>query len=340
VVLFRHQLEEEIPTVPSPFLEDARGSLEVVSAPSIADVVVTRADALRRGFLSSESGGERSKAGLVEGPLAVAEPISPTALELYLRCPFKYYSRFLLGLEEEDEVEETLTPLERGRILHEILQEAFAEWDRGEGAPRAIDPESYDEALGLFRRVALAKLPPEQRAIEMERLFGGAGEPGAIPWLLRREMAQGAPRERLVEHAFSSPIRLDQGPLGEKPWYVRIQGRIDRADVDSRGFLHVYDYKSGRAPAEAVALQVPLYAMCLASERGIPVKEAAYLSFRDRRAVSRGDFEKASELLAGAYGGIREGCFAPRPYQEHLCASCGFARVCRKEIAEPLEPAP
>jgi CRISPR/Cas system-associated exonuclease Cas4 (RecB family) len=338
VVLFRHQLEEEIPTVPSPFLEDARGSLEVVPAPSIADVVVSRADALRRGFLSSESVGERSKAGLVEGPLAVAEPISPTALELYLRCPFKYYSRFLLGLEEEDEVEETLTPLERGRILHEILQEAFAEWDRAEAAPRAIDPESYDEALALFRRVALAKLPPEQRAIEMERLFGGAGEPGAIPWLLRREMAQGAPRERLVEHAFSSPIRLEHGPLGEKPWYVRIQGRIDRADVDSRGFLHVYDYKSGRAPAEAVALQVPLYAMCLSSERGIPVKEAAYLSFRDRRAVSRGDFEKASELLAGAYGGIREGRFTPRPYQEHLCASCGFARVCRKEIAEPLEP--
>jgi CRISPR/Cas system-associated exonuclease Cas4 (RecB family) len=89
-----------------------------------------------------------------------------------------------------------------------------------------------------------------------------------------------------------------------------------------------------------VALQVPLYAMCLSSERGAPVKEAAYLSFRDRKAVSRGDFGKATELLARAYRGIREGRFAPGPYQEHLCASCGYAMVCRKEIAAPLEQVP
>jgi CRISPR/Cas system-associated exonuclease Cas4 (RecB family) len=342
VVLLRHQLEDEIPAVPSPFLEDARSwasERQVVEAPlgiALEEIVVTRSDALRRGLLSSESGMAPRRPGHVEGPLTVSEPISPTAFELYLRCPFKYYSRYLLGIEEEEEVEEQLSPLERGRILHEVLQEAFAEWDRGRSSPRAIDPESYDEALALFRRVALASLPPEHRAIEIERLFGGAGEPGAIPWLLRREMGQGALRERLVEHAFSSPLRLEEGPRGEKPWYVRIQGRIDRADVDLKGLLHVYDYKSGRAPGEAVALQVPLYAMCLSSERGAPVKEAAYLSFRDRKAISRGDFEKAGALLTRTYAAIREGRFAPAPYQEHLCASCGYAMVCRKEIVEPL----
>ncbi|HLE71944.1 MAG TPA: PD-(D/E)XK nuclease family protein, partial [Vicinamibacteria bacterium] len=346
VVLFRHQLEDEIPAVPSPFLEDARSwasEREVTEAPlgtALADIVVTRSDALRRGLLSSEHATEPRRPGHVEGPLTVSEPISPTAFELYLRCPFKYYSRYLLGIEEEEEVDDELSPLERGRILHEVLQEAFAEWDRGRSSPRAIDPESYDEALALFRRVAQQILPPEHRAIEMERLFGGVGEPGAIPWLLRREMGQGPLRERLVEHAFSSALRLEEGPRGEKPWYVRIQGRIDRADVDSKGLLHVYDYKSGRAPGEAVALQVPLYAMCLSSERGAPVKEAAYLSFRDRKAIARGDFDKAALLLTRTYGGIAEGRFAPAPYQEHLCASCGFAMVCRKEIVEPLELPP
>ena len=119
--------------------------------------------------------------------------------------------------------------------------------------------------------MALSLIPPEHRAIEMERLFGGAGEPGAIPWLLRREMGEGPLRERLVEHAFVSALRLDEGPRGESPWYVRVHGRIDRADVDHKGRLHVYDYKSGRAPGESVSLQVPLYAMCLASERGADV---------------------------------------------------------------------
>src|SRR3990172_6000625 len=61
VVLSRHQLEDEIPAVPSPFLEDARSwasEREVTEAPlgtALADIVVTRSDALRRGLLSSES---------------------------------------------------------------------------------------------------------------------------------------------------------------------------------------------------------------------------------------------------------------------------------------------
>jgi CRISPR/Cas system-associated exonuclease Cas4 (RecB family) len=343
VALVRHQLEEEIPTVPSPFLEDVRVwtlEREVTEAPlgtSLAEIVVSRSDALRRGLLPSDFATVLRRPGIVEGPLTVSEPISPTSFELFLRCPFKYFSRYLLGLEEEEDVEEQLSPLERGRILHEVLQEGFAEWDRGRSEPRGVDPESYDEALALFRRVALSRVPPEHRAIEMERLFGGPGEPGAIPWLLRWEMARGAPRERLVEHAFSSPLRLAEGPRGEKPWYVRIQGRVDRADIDSRGFLHVYDYKSGRAPAEAVCLQVPLYAMCLSSERGVPVKEAAYLSFRDRKAISRGDFDRAGTLLSGVYREIREGHFAPAPYQEHLCESCGYQMVCRKEIGVAAE---
>jgi CRISPR/Cas system-associated exonuclease Cas4 (RecB family) len=337
LVLFRHQLEDEVPTVPSPFLEDVRSSdIEQTSLGSrLGEIVVSRPEALRRGLAVSERSIEPRPAGWVEGPLLVSEPISATAFELFLRCPFKYYSRYLLSLEEEEVVGEELSPLDRGRILHEVLQEGFAGWDRGGSSPRPIDPENYDEALALFRRVALTRVPLEHRSIEMASLLGGPGEPGAIPWILRRELAQGALQERLVEYAFSSALRIEEGPSGERPWYLRIQGRIDRADVDARGHLHVYDYKSGRAPSEKVALQVPLYAMCLSAERGLSVKESAYLSFRDRKAVSRSDFDKAQALLVDAYRRIREGSFRPSPYQDHLCESCGFALVCRKEIGLP-----
>jgi hypothetical protein len=340
VALFRHQLEDEIPTVASPLLEDVPARMKAdgfsESKPlAIDQVVVTRADAARLKLLEGRSLSRR--AGRIEGPLAVPEPVSPTAFELYLRCPFKYFSRYLVGLEEEENVDETLTPLERGRILHELLQEGFAEWDRGRETPREIDPGSYDEALALFRRVALSKLPPPHRRVEMVRLFGGAGEGGAIPWLLRREMSRAPSRMRLMEYAFQTPLKLDRGPRKEEPenpWYVRIKGRVDRADVDRDGYLHVFDYKSGRAPGDDVSLQVPLYAMCLSQELSAPVREATYLSFRDRKATSRADFDKAARLLVDAYGKIQEGNFSPRPHPEHLCQSCGFVGVCRKEIEE------
>ncbi len=166
VVLFRHQLEDETPTVASPFLDDAGGFFaergrrpESVDA-RLREIVVSRGEALRHGLVAPPEGfGSRLPAGEVGGPLTVPEPASPTALELYLRCPFKYFSHYLLGLEEEEEVTETLTPLEHGRILHELLQEGFQEWDRGRESPRAIEPDNYEEALALFRRVALSENP-------------------------------------------------------------------------------------------------------------------------------------------------------------------------------------
>ena len=347
VVLLRHQLEDEIPTVASPLLEEVeswlgdeterpeRTETDALEADALRALVVTRSEALRRGLLEPAliSTPRDRRAGAI-GAFAVPDPVSPTSLELYLRCPFKYFSRYLLGLEEEEDVDEMLTPLERGRILHDLLQEGFEAWDAGSGSPRPITPETYEEALATFRDIAVKKIPPEHRRVELPRLFGGAGEAGAIEWLLRWELDRGPLERRLVEYAFQSPLRLETGPRGEKPWFVQIKGRVDRADIDTDGGLHVFDYKSGRAPAAAVTLQVPLYAMCLSQELGAPVQEAAYLSFRDRRSIPRADFQKASALLVDTYGSIQRGEFPPKPYNDLLCYSCGFVGVCRKEIQE------
>ena len=340
VALLRHQLEDEAPTVASPFLDEVSelvegGAPALASPEALAGLVVTRSEALRRGLLRPEAPlPARGPAGVVGGPLRVPDPVSPTALELYLRCPFKYLSRHLLGLEEEEDLDDVLSPLERGRILHEVLEQGFRLWDQGRDAPRPIDAESYDEALALFRDLAKRKIPRDGRAIELARLFGSSGEPGAIEWLLRWELSREPPRRRLVEHAFRTPLRLDRGPEGERPWFVRVKGRIDRTDVDDFGQLHVLDYKTGRAPDAAVTLQVPLYAMCLSQELAAPVREAAYLSFRDRRAVARTDFDDARSRLVETVGAIRAGSFPPSPYLDTLCSSCGYVGVCRREIEE------
>ncbi len=348
LVLIRHQLEDEIPTVASPFLEEVETWLEEspheaappmndtdTDAETVLELVVTKSEALRRGLLepSSPLPSER-RPGIVGSERAVPDPVSPTALELYLRCPFKYFSRYLLDLSEEEDVEAMLTPLERGRILHDLLHEGFKEWDAGRSEPRPVEPETYDDALALFRAVAVKKIPPEHRSVELRRLFGGPGEAGALEWLLRREMARGPLQKRLLEHPFQTPLRLTEGPGGEKPWFVQIKGRVDRADVDASGRLHVYDYKSGRAPEASVTLQVPLYSMCLSQDLGTPIEESAYLSFRDRRSTARADYQKASALLVETFDAIQNGRFPPKPHRDTLCGSCGFVGVCRKEIQE------
>ena len=337
VALFRHQLEDEAPTVPSPFLEDVEiwqngAAARSESVPTLRELVVSRSEALRRGLLAGPSPKRALPPGEVRTALAPPEPVSATAFELYLRCPFKYYSRYVLKLEEEEDFDKVLTPLERGRLVHEILQEGFKAWDEGRETPRAIDSSNFEEALRLFRRTATDKLPPGERPVELARLFGAPGQAGSMEWLLRREMSLAPLRQRLVEIGFQTLLQLREGPRGERPWFVRIKGRVDRADVDEEGRLHIYDYKSGAAPPPRLTLQVPLYAMCLAQEQAAPVREAAYLSLRELRAAERDDYERAGTLLVETFSRILDGRFEPRPYQDPLCFSCGYAGVCRKEI--------
>jgi RecB family exonuclease len=338
VGVFRHLLEDEIPTVPSPFLEEVEGFTEAgrKEAPDkMKTLLISRAEALRNGAIPMEERfQEKWSPGRLTQSIFEPQPISATAFELYLRCPFKHFARYVLGIVEEEDIEESFTPLERGRVLHDILQTGFDRWDAHETGPRPITAESYDEALNLFKKVALEKLPAEKRLIEMARLFGGPGEPGAIEWLLRLEMKRGPLRRRLLEYAFGSTYRLDMGPDGESPWHFHIKGRADRVDIDLRGHLHLFDYKSGRAPESKLTIQVPLYALCLSQEMSTVTAEAAYVSLRDKKIVPRQDYARALDRLRDTFERISEGHFAPRPYQDHLCHTCGYVSVCRKEIVE------
>ena len=350
IVLLRHELEDDAPTIPSPFLEDATERLRSHGTSRSEEdplPIVSRSEGLRLGLVPFESPPRaRSRPGVLSGTLKVPEPVSATALETYLRCPFKYFSRYLLHVEEEETIEEGLSPLERGRLIHEILHEGFRRWDStGQSkGPRPVTVDDFEEALALFRMVAVEILPRSERKEELHRLFGSGARAGALEWILRRELVSGPLRQRLLEHGFQAPVQLREGPQGESPWFVQIRGRVDRADVDSRGRLHVFDYKTGRAPSPETTLQVPLYAMCLSQELRAPIDEAAYLSLRDGRAHRREDTEDASRKLREVVGSIRQGRFAPAPSHEGLCRYCGYVACCRKEIdetsGEPSDDAP
>jgi CRISPR/Cas system-associated exonuclease Cas4 (RecB family) len=96
----------------------------------------------------------------------------------------------------------------------------------------------------------------------------------------------------------------------------------------------LFDYKSGRAPENKLTIQIPLYAFCLSELFSATAAEAAYLSLREKRAVPRQDWPRAKTRLRESFKQITEGRFPPRPFQEHLCNSCGYAGLCRKEIDE------
>jgi CRISPR/Cas system-associated exonuclease Cas4 (RecB family) len=203
-----------------------------------------------------------------------------------------------------------------------------------------VTPDDYEEALGVFKKAAEEILPEEGRGLEMARLFGEAGSEvparaGALEWLLREEIARGPLRVRRVEHPFQGSFVLPAGSGDADVFELSVRGRADRVDIDVSGGLHVLDYKTGRAPEARLALQVPLYALCLERVFGAPAVEASYVSLEQRKAktIRMHPFATAVQTR-DLRDAVTAGRFPPRPYHDHLCHSCGYLVLCRKEIRE------
>ncbi len=269
------------------------------------------------------------------------------AIELYTQCPFKYFARHVLRLEEETDQEEGLTPRERGIFIHEVFEAFFDRWVSEGGG--AITADELPRARALLEEVMTPRLEALDRAdaaLERTRLLGSPVAPGLADLVFRMEAERAVPvLGRRLEEKFDAVFELE-GPCG--PRRLPIRGVVDRIDLLADGTLRVIDYKSSLPPA---AMQLAIYAVTAAHRlrghlgRQWTVGEAAYIVFNGSRVKSIGrDAEGRAQVLSeaqarfiAAVDGIQAGAFPPRPVQLHLCNSCAYAGVCRKDYAAPLE---
>jgi RecB family exonuclease len=278
--------------------------------------------------------------------------VSVSRLERYLDCPFRFFASEVLKLEEQPEDEDTRTPLERGRFLHELFERFFAEWQaRGR---RRIDATSLPEARQLFTTVceeALGRLTPAEATLERARLLGSAVSPG----IGHRVFAMEAERtteilERLLEFPLQGDFRFRT--LDGRERTVTLSAKTDRIDLLADGTMRVIDYKSKKTPDLKVALQLPIYSHCahvsLAGHRSRKwtLSEALYLSFEGSKAVVpfRAKGRTLDELVADAHDRllttldrIAEGRFPPQPAKKSLCGYCPYAAVCRLDYVDSTE---
>jgi RecB family exonuclease len=277
------------------------------------------------------------------GPQHV-ETFAVSHLEQYLACPFKYFAGHVLKIDEEREEDTGMSATERGQFLHELLMEFFRRWQ--EAGNRAITPENVARALDDFRALVRDRLPslsPLDRALEEARLLGSAAVPGLAERLFAFELEREVDVvERLLEHRLEGEYAFS---AGDRQRMIRIRAQADRIDLLADGSLRIIDYKLGRAPRMARALQLPIYGVCAAQHlegrlgRSWRVGEAGYVAFGEpdvfKPLAARGDIETAlaagQQRLIAAVEGIEKGEFPPRPDEPFICNFCAFASVCRKD---------
>lgn len=256
------------------------------------------------------------------------------------QCPFSWFSRHVLGITEEDEMPDDMTPRLLGILLHRTLEVALGAIPPG-ADPRAHALDRLDEA---WREAEATLDPPLPRY--------HAWEARRREWLT------------LLRRAINSPDFIRPGArvsgcerAYEGNWFgLRIGGFIDRIDETADG-IEMVDYKTsssyprgvrlgtpregeGLKPAGGVDLdlQIPIYVQA-GGESLFPGRRVTgrYFSLRaagnlTRRAVT--EEGQLAEFAAGVRRRLERGEFPVEPdrpdLEEQACQNCEYGLVCRR----------
>jgi RecB family exonuclease len=325
-----------------------RGAAEAVltgAAPAAGDPLARRLRMIRARAGAELSEWDGNLAELVgDGWLRVPDPVSPTRLEQYGACGFRFLLGSLLGLRvpEEPSNAETIDPLVRGNIVHAALERFFRE-RRDEGRPAPGEPWGPADEDRL-----LALLDDELRTARRRGLTGVAVLARQQERAMRADMREFLRQDTAfrretgaVPHEFERRIDVT-APGGQ-----RFTGYVDRIDRDPGGRVWVVDYKTGRVPdpgegpfAGGRRLQLPVYLLAAGGS------EATALYWY---VTARGGFERVpytatavndrgfAAVLAAIADGVAAGSFpaVPGEFNDFFsefenCGRCDFTRICAR----------
>jgi CRISPR/Cas system-associated exonuclease Cas4 (RecB family) len=281
---------------------------------------------------------------------------SPTALQHYAECPYKFFLQAIhrLAPREVPEAIDELDPLQRGALIHEIQFELFERLGQAKLLPitrQNLDAarKMLDEVVEQVARQFYSDLAPaidrvwddgiDVVRVDLREWLRRASEDdsGYIPW--RFELSFGLSdsqrRRQADSHSSPKPIDLDCG--------IQLRGSIDLVEHHPSGHLRISDHKTGKATGEeeqiiagGTSLQPALYALVAEKLFGGEQKvDCGRLYF----CTSAGNFTEvivpldrytrnSVGQLATIIGEALEKPFLPAAPAEKQCARCDYQPVC------------
>lgn len=296
------------------------------------------------------------------------QPMSPTRLERWARCPFSYFlsSVLRLGAENNPEDIHTISPLERGALLHGILEEFVDTMRKRKALP------APNQAWTQEQRAELHRIADEAFSAAAERGIVGK----SVMWQIVKEdmrtdldVLLDADLRMRARHGVS-PLAVEVNfGIGKDGWReaeytlsdeaettIKFRGKIDRIDVSpDGGEALVLDYKTGGRSAYGALkddpidrgkrLQLAIYS--LAAQQGLQTAQSVSAAYWF--VTARGNFALApstpvrisdenvqkhfNEGVSIILNGIRGGVFPANPgppswgnFQN--CNYCDFDSLC------------
>lgn len=297
--------------------------------------------------------------------------ISPTALETWAACPYRYFLGHVLRLGTLDTPEEifSISALDRGSLIHAILERFMDETIRNDRLPNPGQTWDSDDRERLMRIAAQAFREAETQGLTGKRLLWDMARAEILADLTTFLDADAALRAATrtgdvrVETRFG--FGTESSAVADSETGIAFRGMIDRIDISDDGkTVLVVDYKTG-SPSPYAGLdddpidqgrRLQLGVYSLAALEMFPEAEnvaAAYWF-----STNRGRFqfaptshfnitepsvaERFREGVSSIAEGINAGLFPANPgppgrYGPSNCQYCDFDAVCPARRADLWE---
>ena len=323
---------------------------------------------LRRGF-ELQQARRRPSFGKWDGHIAAGawryaeRPHSPTALQDWAICPYRYFLGRVLSVSERDEAEDELTisPLEKGALIHDILDTFF----RDVGPLANANKQWSDQHRRRLAAIAETKMDEANKRGVTGRDLLWTRERQLIQADLERLLEQDDQRRSKrgtvqIESEFAFGLGADPPVRLELPnnRVVELRGKIDRIDQSPDGSrLDVIDYKTGRAlpaanllDADPVVagqyLQLPIYAAAARAHHADTASTRVstaywFITERGRFAIREVEWDaerndRFHDVLSRIIDGIGQGVFPLHPGGDgrrgpENCQYCPYDALCSRD---------
>jgi CRISPR/Cas system-associated exonuclease Cas4 (RecB family) len=275
--------------------------------------------------------------------------VSPTSLEHYAGCGFRYFCRSILRLNavEEPEEREVLDPLMRGSLIHRVLDRFYRD-RRAEGRPSAGEPWTREDIDELMRILDEEMEEARTRGLTGLDIYS-THELRTIRADLRRFLEEDS---LFRQETGGVPVEFEAEVPEVEVAGVKLRGFVDRIDRTPDGAkAWVIDYKTGgsrefREMAEnplvgGTKLQLPTY---LAAVKDAREAVALYWFITQKGGFERVTYEPTAEnearfqrTIATIVEGVKSGAFPAVPGEEDEfygrftnCLYCDFDRICSR----------
>lgn len=309
------------PNLLSPYLEMLRAQHLLAFGHNLMDDKIQDT-----GYRIEDTGYRKQGSGGMPIPTVVPElvpkRISPSGYNSLIACPYQYFARHVLHLNELDEVREGVEKRDYGVWVHLILHRFHEEFPVLEGSRK-------DELEAALQRISNEVFAPEVARDYLARA-----------WLLRWQQAIPA----YLEVQFESEAKGWRYQAGEMQFNLSLaddltlHGRIDRIDATREGMKRVLDYKTAsvtglRNRLKEAGEDVQLACYALAEE----ASEAAFISIDNEKvaAVAPSDdvvwlAKVNAERLLSLFAQMRGGAAMPAHGTDDACEHCEMRGLCRK----------